>query len=94
MKELLVFFAAMSFLAFLFYGIDKWKARHDRFRIRESVLLSLSFFGGAVGGFLAMCLFRHKTRHWYFLVVNFLGIAWQVLALVYIYQQYGMTFFS
>ena len=30
------------------------------------VLLSVGFFGGAVGALLGMKLFRHKTKHWKF----------------------------
>ncbi len=57
---------AVNLAAFLLYGLDKWKARHDRRRIRERTLLLLAVFGGSVGSWLGMRLFRHKTRHWYF----------------------------
>jgi uncharacterized membrane protein YsdA (DUF1294 family) len=48
------------------------------------VLLLSSFLGGAFGGYLAMILFRHKTKgeHWYFTTVNLLGIILHVAALV------------
>ena len=65
----------MSLLAFVFYGADKLKAKQGAWRVPEKVLLSLSFFGGAPGGILCMLLFRHKTKHWYFWLVNFLGLA-------------------
>ena len=65
----------MSLLAFVFYGADKLKAKKRAWRVPEKVLLSLSFFGGAPGGILGMLLFRHKTEHWYFWLVNFLGLA-------------------
>lgn len=94
MKELAFFFAVMSFFAFVAYGIDKRRAKKGRFRIRESVLLSLSFFGGALGGWLGMTLFHHKTRHWYFVVINFLGIVWQAAALIFLYNEYGLSFFG
>lgn len=48
---------------FLIYGIDKWKAKRNRYRISESTLLYLAVFGGSIGALLAMQLFRHKTRH-------------------------------
>ena len=46
-------------------------------------MLGLSFFGGGLGGYFAMFAVRHKTKHWYFHAVNFLGIAWQLGLLVY-----------
>lgn len=75
----------LSLVAFCLYALDKGRAKKGKWRIPEKVLLGFSFFGGAVGGTLAMFLFRHKTRHWYFLAVNFLGLAWQIAAGVLIY---------
>ena len=74
MRYYLIFLAVMSAVAFLLYGADKRKARNGRWRIRESTLLLTGFFGGAVGALLGMELFRHKTRHWYFWLVNLLGL--------------------
>lgn len=42
---------------------DKQKARKNRWRIPERVLLLLCAAGGSLGGYLGMHLFRHKTRH-------------------------------
>jgi uncharacterized membrane protein YsdA (DUF1294 family) len=48
--------------------------------------LCWSFFGGAVGGWLAMNLIRHKTRKWYFHFLNLLGIVWQVAVFLYLFK--------
>ncbi|MBR2650823.1 MAG: DUF1294 domain-containing protein, partial [Clostridia bacterium] len=66
------------------YGVDKLKAKLGAWRIPEKVLLGFSFFGGGLGGVIAMLLFRHKTRHWYFVTVNLLGLALQIALLVYL----------
>lgn len=76
-----VVFAVISVVAFALYGADKSRAKRGAWRIPEKVLLGFSFFGGAVGGLLGMCLFRHKTRHWYFWLVNVVGIVWQAALL-------------
>ena len=78
----IVFLAVVSLAAFILYGVDKSRARRGAWRISEKALLCLSFFGGAAGGLLGMGLFCHKTRHWYFWAVNFLGLAWQAAVLV------------
>ena len=52
----------MSFMTFALFGMDKWKAQHQRWRIPESTLLMASFLMGGIGGVLGMFLFRHKTR--------------------------------
>ena len=80
----LIYLAALSFLTFILYAADKEKAKRGVWRIPEKVLLSLSFLGGAVGGYLAMHFVRHKTKKWYFHFVNLLGLAWQALLLVYL----------
>jgi uncharacterized membrane protein YsdA (DUF1294 family) len=75
---LAIIFGVLSVITFYMYGVDKFKAQRGKWRISEKALLVSSFIGGAVGGFLAMQLFRHKTKHWYFNVVNILGLMWQI----------------
>ncbi|MBR5996934.1 MAG: DUF1294 domain-containing protein [Bacilli bacterium] len=66
----------LSIVAFIAYGVDKRKAKKGKWRTKEKTLLLLSFLGGAFGGFPAMLVFHHKTKgeHWYFTVVNLLGL--------------------
>jgi uncharacterized membrane protein YsdA (DUF1294 family) len=71
----------MSILAFILYAVDKQKAKNGAWRIPEKVLLGFSFFGGALGGLLAMTIARHKTRKWYFWFVNWLGLFLQLFVL-------------
>ena len=80
----IAYLALLSFVTFCLYGADKRKAKKGKWRTPEKVLLLSSFLGGAYGGFLAMQLFRHKTtmEHWYFTVVNVLGILLHTAAIV------------
>ena len=52
-----------NLVAFVVYGIDKYKARKGKWRISESTLLMLAIFGGSIGAWLAMNVFHHKTMH-------------------------------
>ena len=63
---LLLYLVAINIVAFLLYGIDKWKAKRDAYRISEKALLTVAILGGSVGAICGMRYFRHKTRHWYF----------------------------
>ena len=74
----LIFCATMSVVAFYSYGADKRRAKKGEWRIQESTLLALSFFGGACGALLGMKAYRHKTHHTSFWVVGFLGLVWQI----------------
>ena len=63
---LLLYLIAINIVAFLLYGIDKWKAKRDAYRISEKTLLTVAILGGSIGAICGMRYFRHKTRHWYF----------------------------
>ena len=61
---IIVFFLLIiNLLAFLLYGIDKWKAKRARWRIPESVLLGMAAVGGSIGAWLGMRVWHHKTQH-------------------------------
>ena len=75
----------MSVIAFILYKIDKNKAQKGKWRIKETTLLGVGFFGGAVGAIAAMKIFRHKTKHWYFWAVNIVGLAVQAAVLYFVF---------
>ena len=62
-SRLLYAFLCWNIIVFAFYGVDKWKAIHNKWRIRESTLLLLPFFMGGFGALMGMKVFRHKTKH-------------------------------
>ena len=51
----------INIITFFVYGLDKLKAVNHWWRIPEWVLLGLTAAGGAVGAYLGMMAFRHKT---------------------------------
>ena len=53
---------------FLLMGLDKWKAKHKKWRIAEKTFFLVSILGGSLGTWAGMYVFRHKTRHWYFVI--------------------------
>lgn len=77
-----IYLGICSLIAFFLYVADKLKAKRGAWRIPEKVLLGASLIGGGIGGYLAMNLVRHKTKHWYFHVVNIVGMLWQVAVLI------------
>ena len=63
-KEAIVYYLiGINVIAFLVYGIDKWKAKKSLWRIRETALLGLAVLGGSIGAWLGMKVWRHKTMH-------------------------------
>ncbi|CDA79191.1 DUF1294 domain-containing protein [Negativibacillus massiliensis] len=67
-KILFGYILVMSIVAFCVCGADKFAAQRQKSRVPEKVLFLLSALGGSVGMYLGMFTFRHKTKHWYFVV--------------------------
>ena len=76
--------SVMSLFTFVLYAADKRKAQKGQWRIKEATLLWAGFFGGAAGALLAMRKFRHKTKHKYFWVINYLCLFAQIALLLYL----------
>jgi uncharacterized membrane protein YsdA (DUF1294 family) len=54
---------AINAVAFIVYGIDKYKAKKAKWRIPETTLLLLAAIGGSIGAWAGMRLWHHKTMH-------------------------------
>jgi len=59
----LIYLAVINLVTFFVYGIDKWKAKKSKWRIREAALLGLAVLGGSIGAWLGMQVWHHKTQH-------------------------------
>ena len=63
MEVVAYFLIGINVLAFIVYGVDKWRAAHGRWRIPEDTLLGLAVIGGSIGALLGMKVWHHKTKH-------------------------------
>ena len=63
MNIILGYFLAVNITSFLLYGIDKFKARKNLWRISEATLLTMAAIGGSIGAWAGMMLWHHKTMH-------------------------------
>ena len=59
----LIYLAVTNVVTFFMFGIDKWKAKKSKWRIRETALLGLAVLGGSIGAWLGMKVWHHKTLH-------------------------------
>ena len=59
----LICLVIINVVTFFMYGIDKWKTKRSKMRIRETALLGLAVLGGSVGAWLGMKVWHHKTLH-------------------------------
>lgn len=64
MKEIVVIYlVVINVVAFVVYGVDKYKAKRGRWRAPEAKLLGLAAIGGSIGAWLGMKVWHHKTMH-------------------------------
>ena len=54
---------AIDAVAFILYGIDKYKAKKNQWRISEATLLTMAAIGGSIGAWVGMRIWHHKTMH-------------------------------
>ena len=63
MEEIICFLLAINIATFLLYGIDKYKAKKNQWRISEATLLTMAAIGGSIGAWVGMRIWHHKTMH-------------------------------
>ena len=63
LQTIIIYLAVLNVATFFTYGIDKWKAKKAKWRIREAALLGLAALGGSIGAWLGMKVWHHKTLH-------------------------------
>ena len=54
---------AINIVSFFLYGIDKYKAKKNKWRISEASLLLMAVIGGSIGAWVGMRIWHHKTMH-------------------------------
>ncbi len=64
----LVIFTVMNLFGFFLCLKDKRAAKKDSWRVSEKSMFLSALCWGGIGVYLSMLLFRHKTKHWYFMI--------------------------
>ena len=84
-KIVIALLVVMGLITFFAYLIDKKKAEKGKWRTKEKTLLGLSFLFGSIGGLLGLYVVRHKTKHWYFVVVNYLSLIIHIFMILQVF---------
>lgn len=83
---LLYYLAFINIVTFCLYGIDKYKAKRNKWRVSEQSLILLAVVGGSIGTLFAMKLFHHKTLHKKFYIGVPMVLLLQIAVVAYIIQ--------
>lgn len=59
--------AVLNLIGLLLVASDKHKARKGLWRVPEKAFFLTALIGGSIGVYAGLLLFRHKTKHWYFM---------------------------
>lgn len=92
MEFLIAYYVVINIVALFLYASDKRRAKRRKYRISESLLMGIGLLGGAIGAMIGMKTFRHKTKHWYFWIVNLFAIALHAVILFVFFSKIGFLF--
>ena len=81
---IIIYLAVINIFGFLSMAIDKFKAKHNKWRIPEKTLFIFAILGGSIGSIAGMYTFRHKTKHTHFIIGMPLILIIQLALLVYL----------
>ncbi len=82
MEFLIIWLVIINSLGFFIMGLDKRRARRQKYRIPESRLWFIALIGGSLGAWIGMNVFRHKTKHIQFAFgLPLLTIIWAMVML-------------
>lgn len=63
---ILFYIVLVNLGGFCLMGMDKRRAKRHEWRVPETRLFLVALLGGSIGSIVGMRVFRHKTKHWYF----------------------------
>ncbi len=78
-----IYLLVINLAGFLSMGLDKSKARRNKWRIPEATLFLFAIFGGSIGSLLGMRIFHHKTQKPRFYIGIPVILAVQAVILLY-----------
>lgn len=79
----------INIIGFIIMIIDKYKARKNKWRIKESTIFIIGLIGGATGVVLGMTMFRHKTQNKKFYIgMPLIVIVQSILSIILLYELY------
>ena len=84
-----ILYAAVSLLTYVFYYLDKSAARNGGWRTKESTLHLLAVLGGWPGALLGQQRLRHKTRKQPFRFIFWLTVLANIGFLVWLHTPEG-----
>lgn len=80
----LIYILFINLIGFVTMFVDKKKAIMHKYRTPEKSIFMIALLGGALGVYIGMQKFRHKTKHLNFTVLIPVIILLNIICIVYI----------
>lgn len=77
---IIIYLAVVNLLGLILMGVDKSRAKRRKWRVPEATLFLVAAIGGSLGSIAGMYIFRHKTKHLYFVIGMPLILGIQIIA--------------
>ncbi|MCI8999410.1 MAG: DUF1294 domain-containing protein [Clostridia bacterium] len=61
-QNIVIYLIVVNLFGFFIMWLDKRKAKHSKWRIKENTLFLVAAIGGGIGTIAGMYTFRHKTQ--------------------------------
>lgn len=61
-QNIIIYLVIVNIIGFFIMWLDKRKAQHSKWRIKENTLFLVAAIGGGIGTIAGMYVFRHKTQ--------------------------------
>ena len=85
---LAIYLIVINIISFALMGIDKKRAHNKEWRISEAALFTTALLFGSLGSNIGMRYFRHKTKHWYFVIFMPLILVVQIVILAFVINKF------
>lgn len=82
---LIYYLIVINVIGVIINCLDKYKAKHNKWRIKEATLWIIGLIGGAPLSYLTMKTIRHKTKHKSFMIGMPILAIMQISGLIYLY---------
>jgi len=87
----IIYIILINLIGFIVMYVDKKKAKKGTYRISEKTIFIIAFLLGAIGVYIGMYKFRHKTQHKSFTI----GIpAFIILNIYFVYYILSKNFLN
>lgn len=88
----LIYILFINLIGFITMYVDKKKARKGAWRISEKVIFIIAFVLGAIGVYVGIYKFRHKTKHTLFTVGIPIMIILNTICFYYIIKMFYVIY--